>query len=380
MSAPAVSSELLTLLREDSAGLAGDLGPAPWDRIVREAMAQGLVPWLFRRLERADGLRWLPAETADVLRQGALGAGARSLLLADELARLLRACTERGVRCAPVRGPALAERLYGDAAARPTGDLDLVVPRSELPGLVALLRDLGFRELSHHSRFAELFSYTLALVKDRHGWIVVEPHWTIAYPPYADRVDMDAVWRRAARARVVGVETWSLAPEDLLFHLCLHLMHPDGGVPLLWLYEVDRFVRQARREIDWSRFLSLVRTPGPGALAGRALGRVRELFATPLPAPTVEALAAAPAPAERRVLQLLADGAYVDGREELATLLSLPTARLRARYVLGLLFPSPEFMMIQNGLALRRDLPLAYLRRCGRLAWRGARATARLVR
>lgn len=389
MTAVSISPELVMLLR------GADTGPPPVDvppalvrsvdataraRLVDAAIVQGLGPWLCRTLDRTAGLDDLPADAARRLHESALGVAARNLVLCDELAGILRAAAAADVRCAPVRGPALAERLYGDVSVRPSGDLDLIVERQALPRLVAVLESLGFRELSHRPGFAGAFSYALSFVRDRHGWIVVEPHWTITYPPYVDGVDMDAVWRRCRLTRIVGAPAWALAPEDLLFHLCLHLLHPDGGAPLLWHYEVHRLVVLAGDDLDWPLFLSLAREPALLALVAEALSVVQSLFATPLPPGAAAALAAARTAARgRRIVELLADGERGDGREELATLMSLPTARLRARYVLGLLFPSRQFMTAQHGLTRRGQLPLAYLARCGRLGWRGARAISRLV-
>lgn len=375
-----VAPALVALLREPhaAAGLASRTAGG-WEPILRDAASHGLASWLYRSLDRAGVLAELPADVVDRLRQLCRAVAARNMLLAAELADVLRACEAQGVPCVPVRGPALAERLYGDITARPMGDLDVLVHRDDLARVASVLCDRGFQELSHRSEFARMFSYTLVFVKQRHGWVIVEPHWTIAYPPFVDRVDMTAVWAGCVRTHVVGVESWSLGREDLLLHLCLHLMHPDEYVPLLWVAELDLLLRREGNELDWSRFLATARAARLGFLLAHALDRVRQLFGTPVPAGVFDELAhPAPGAIEQRVMRLLADDARPDGREQVATLLALPSARLRLRYVLGLLFPSPQFLRTRAGVSGSARLAVAYPQRWCRLAWRAARALAKL--
>ena len=382
MTALAVSPALVQLLREGNpdAGRPSGRTAGDWDRIVRDAIPQGLGPWLYRSLDRSGTLRDLPEDAAARLRDEALGVAARNMMLQTELVGLLRASEERGVVCVPLRGLALAELLYGDAAGRPMGDLDVLVRKDDLPRVTCILRDLGFRELTHRPGFAQAFSYTLVFARERHGWILVEPHWTIAYPPFTDRLAMEGVWARCLRRRTVGVESWSLGREDLLLHLCLHLMHPDTAVPLLWFYEVDRLVRRDEAGLDWSRVSSIAESAAVGFLVSQALGRVRELFGTPVPQEVLGGVAPPPRGAQHeRLSRVLGEGSGLDGREELAVFFTLGSIRLRLRYVLGLLFPSAEFMMTRYELTHRSQLAPAYLRRCGRLAWAAGRGILRLI-
>jgi hypothetical protein len=313
--------------------------------------------------------RQLPAGLSDQLEGQFCGIAAHNMLLASELKSILRTFEASQVPCAPLRGPALAERLYRDITARPMGDLDLLVRKEDLPGVTTILRDLGFRAVDYRTGFAQAFSYTLGFFKERHGWIVVEPHWTITYPPFVDRVDMERVWQRCVRGRVVGVETWVLAQEDLLLHLCLHLTHQDKTVPLLWFYELDRLLRQEQEGFDWSRFLSCAREASLEFLLLQVLACAKTLLTTPIPDQVIEQLALEPPRSgEGRLLRCLGvSNAY--GRENLAVLLTLGELRTKLRYALALLFPSPEFMLIQNGLTRRRQLALAYVRRFCRLSW-----------
>lgn len=383
MTLPAVHPFLMEVLRglEPEAPARPALENPDWEEVVSGAAAHGLIPLLFRWLKRSDLGRGLPPGLAESLDEQVFGLAALNMVLADELKSVLRAFEARGLPCAPLRGLALAERIHRDITARPMGDVDLLVRKKDVPAAAAILGDLGFREIDRRPGFARAFSYTLELLKGRHGWIVIEPHWTLTYPPFVDRIDMDAVWDRCVRGQVVGVETWLLSGEDLLFHLCLHLAHKDASAPLLWWYELDRLVRLEQAALDWSRVLSLARHGRLEFLVAQVLGRVTALFATPIPDHVLGELTAEhPSSFDRRLARLLARASDVDGKESLAVFLALGGFRERLSYALGLLFPSPQFMRLQSGETGRAGLLAAYVRRCCRLAWAGSRGVARLLR
>lgn len=209
MTTPMVHPFLMGLLR--GRDLAALMPPSPedhaWEEIIRDATQQGLLPILYRRLKTSDSGRMVPAPTLDHIKESVLGLAARNVLLAQELVCIFRAFEARRLACVPLRGLALAELLYGDITARPMGDLDLLVRKEELQAVATILKGLGFQEIDRRPGFAQAFSYTLEFFKDQPGSVIVEPHWTIAYPPFADRVDMGQVWKRCVRGRVVGVDT-----------------------------------------------------------------------------------------------------------------------------------------------------------------------------
>jgi hypothetical protein len=361
---------LVRLLRGADAGAAG---VDEWRAVAASARAHRLEPWLHRRLRRVD--LDVPADVRECLERAAVDVAARNLALAAELAAILRAVDAGGLACAPLRGIALAEALDGDQATRPMADLDLLVRHAEIDRTAATLGALGYQEVDRRAGFAREFGNTLELVTQRHGGIVVEPHWSLAYPPFTDAVDDARVWATCARGTVAGAPCWLLSPAALLLHLCLHVAHKAPDVPLLWVWEVDRL---ARRAPDWGELVALAAPVR--SLVSEALAGARATFDTPVPGAALEALARPPADRRRgRLARLVSAGSYVDGRESLATFLALPGLRPRLRFATALLFPSPAFMRVEYHLSRDRELPGAYARRVGRFAWEGLKGSARLV-
>ena len=353
-----------------------------WDSILSDAAAHGFMPLLYRWLNASGSDRQLPHPAIDRIKASAFRLAARNIVLAQELASILLTYETRQIPCAPVRGLALAELLYGDITARPMGDLDLLVRKDDLPSVAAALTGLGFREVDRRPGFARRYFNTLEFVKERHGSIIVEPHWTIAYPPFTDRIDMDAVWKRCVMGRVVGVETRLLAREDLLLHLCFHLIHRRDDAPLLWYYELDRLIRQTGAALNWPQVVLVAAEAGQALLLAESLEKVKGLFATPIPEQVftqLEGSRTARRSAENRLARLLAGDSTADGRESLALFFALTGLRAKTRYALSLLFPSSEFMRLNYGPSNRRQLGLCYLARAARLAWEGLKGIGGLL-
>ena len=359
MTGAAAHPFLLDALRDRDSDEWPDPG-SEWPCVLDAARSQGVIQLLYARLRRSDERSRRAGPWLEALRRESFRVAARSLELSVELADLLAAFEAAAAPCVPLRGPALAERLYGERTARPMGDLDLLVRRADIPRVRDLLIPRGYRELDRRRGFAERYSYTLEFYRERRPAVVVEPHWTIAYPPAAARLGMDSVWARCVAGSVLGITSRSLCAADLLLNLCLHLIHADRAAPLLWHYEIDRLIRREADALDWAVFVETVRQAGVESSVSIALVRVTELFDTPLPGHVQRRLGAGSgAPAfTQRVAET-----SVDGRESLALLFDLGGPRAKLRYALAILFPAPDFMRVHCGLSGARRLGLAYLGR-----------------
>ena len=321
-----------------------------------------------------------PDETHRELKRASSEIAAKNLLLSSELVEILKGFHQRSISCISLRGITLGELLYGNITMRPTGDIDLLIRQEGLSEVRGLLCDLGFYEVEARPGFARDFYYTLTFFKERHMTVIVEPHWTIAYPPFLDRIKMEAVWDRSVVGEIASVETRLLGPEDLMIHLCLHILHHDDSAPFLWFYELDRLIRSEPFHPDWALFLSLVHEARLEPLIYVVLNRVRAVFKTPIPGMILEGLAGVPStPFEARLFHLLTAAPNVKGREKIAMLLSLKGLRTRIRYAVSFLFPSSHFIRAQYGVSSRWQVGLTYFKRLCYLTWEGLKTVTRFL-
>jgi len=358
-----------------------------WDVVLSDAAEQSLTPLLYHWLTSAPSSHQPPGPYMEEMKTAVSGITAQNLFLAQELAQILTSFQQNGLDCIPLRGLALTEQLHGSISARSMGDLDLLVRREALSEVATVLGSLGFLEIDRRPGFARTFSYTLEFVKETHGTILVEPHWSIAYPPFAERVDMAQIWKRCHRGIVAGVATWLLSSTDLLLHLSFHLIHKGNKAPLLWFYELHRLLQQKTAEMDWPQITLIAHQTGQSLFLAEVLCNLRHLFNSPIPSPVLSQLMAKHShslhvhsitPLERRLARFLTSDSLVDGRESFAQLFAIRGFRLKIRFALALLFPSLAFMRFHYGLSGRGHLALSYAVRLLFLACEGCKGLVSL--
>jgi len=218
--------------------------------ILRGNGSAGLAWWRIRD----QGLRDHPqaAELRDNFRQQTL----RDRLMERHLAEIIPFFRKRGIE--PVLGKGWAVgRLYPSVGLRPYGDLDLLIPPSQLPAAEAALleRDRPPAPVELHATFRQLLDRT--------------PEELVA---------------RAQTALLDDVEVRVLAPEDHLRLLSLHGLRHGLWRPT-WLCDVAVFldwISSDPASFDWELCTSGDQWRSEGVRCG--LGLARDLLGADLEA------------------------------------------------------------------------------------------------
>jgi hypothetical protein len=168
------------------------------------------------------------AEMPEFFTDAARESRRRANLLATELEALLHQFAERGIDVLPLKGPALSQALYGDAALRLCKDLDLLVRSNDYLRAEALLIDLGFAAGAMNDSERRFY---------RNG-ILVELHFDITSPRIF-QFDLEGIWSRSRRGNFRGKPMRVMSDHDLILFLCSHgLSH--GFSRLVWILDVAR--------------------------------------------------------------------------------------------------------------------------------------------
>jgi hypothetical protein len=121
-----------------------------------------------------------------------------------------------GIRTLLLKGPSIAAWLYGDGAARPYGDSDLLVAPGSYRPAGEVLRELGFRDLAYPWH------------RDSQTWLrrsdtsYVDLHRSLkGASALPDRV-WDALAAHTDTLRVGGIEVEALRVPALALHVALH--------------------------------------------------------------------------------------------------------------------------------------------------------------
>jgi hypothetical protein len=242
---------------------------------------------------------------------------------------------EADIRASSLKGPLLAETLYGDPARRSSSDVDLLVAPDQLARAVAVVRELGYGPPRDRVGERGLPLLHFALVHERGELPPIELHWRVHW--YESRFA-----RERLLAPLGGDEQWRAEPIDELAALLLFYAR-DGFVGLRHACDIGAW---------WDAF--------GGGVRGGAIDALIDDH------PQLEhVLRTSLAVAERTVglpARELARGARVRARGRVAALLSDPCPRAGAAQqyaqmglVDGLLAPPGELRaFVARQLAPRR--------------------------
>jgi hypothetical protein len=161
---------------------------------------------------------------------------------------------DRGVRVMLLKGTALSALHYRDLGARPMADLDVMVPRVQVPQALDVLAACRLtRAPGAPDRFnetlARLFhAYTYEDASGRH----LDLHWRL-FAPLPDSDDDEAVWDAAVPVDLLGVRALALCPADQLLHVCGHGVAWNHVPPLRWISDAAAVLRASGDAMDWQR-------------------------------------------------------------------------------------------------------------------------------
>ncbi len=206
--------------------------------------------------------------------------------LEGELLALHKIFGAAGLPFMPLKGLVLSHFLYQDPVLRPCVDIDLLVPGAELARAAALLRERGYRFITHwnsrRDRFRRRVSNHWELFHPERR-IMLELHHQLLSRSCSSKLGIEGIWRNAQAVALSGREFLFMSPEDLLLYLAVHSAK-ENWASLLQVYDMAALI-SVHPHLDWAAVLaraeewhSLRRLMISCALAA-------ELFQVELPAP-----------------------------------------------------------------------------------------------
>ncbi len=334
------------------------LNEAEWNALLPLAPAHGVAPLLFIQLKDRE----LPERARAQLRALYVANSVRNEKLLAEQACLLAAFSEKSIPAWPLKGPHLADKLYGDFAARQVADLDLLIRPADLASGDAVLRSLGYTRQTHGDIASlddagELIYLRSAPNTAESMTFAVDLQQRVL--PYGRRDPL------ADRIRAQG-----MTPENLLLLLCVNQV-AHRFARLKYLVDVAACFRTLPENFNWDDFTAAAHeldfTPG----IYLSLLWAHEAAAAPVPASVLSSLR--PDPGTLRLLarslgagpvEALARGAELDGPAGAWAILACTRSGLpRARQFARILFPSPAALRQEFFATPGRPILYLYLAR-----------------
>lgn len=140
--------------------------------------------------------------------------------------------------------------LYPNPDLRSMGDADILVKENELDKVRKILLNMGYIEGSSNDNHISF---------EKEGALEIEVHWTLSKKRCFKDISFfeENVWNNAIKTKVGNSNVLSMANNELLLHLCLHLAShaTSGGFGVRQLSDIVLLVEKERLNIDWDKFL-----------------------------------------------------------------------------------------------------------------------------
>lgn len=236
-------------VRREGLGVKGDTANAINAECKRQHMAPGSM--LRAPCDVGEGSM---KEAREKLRRLAKINAFRAAILTEELARVLKLFAKGGIPAIPLKGPALAQALYGDPSLRTSVDLDILVPRSMVQRAFNLLRADGYKSEFGPGFFANLLlrhNIEYALRRCERGFdYIVELHWGVLWGGKAEKNIAERLWADPNPATVFDAPAYALSIEWQILVLAAHAArHQWQG--LKWLVDLHELCSSP--DVDWDK-------------------------------------------------------------------------------------------------------------------------------
>lgn len=255
-----------------------------WNYLIQAASCHGTLPLLYRNLNKLCPDE-VPNTTLNQLKSVFYALAWRNLYLTGELLRLLALFRNRGLRAFPFKGPVLAATAYGNLSLRHFGDLDILMPRENIPAAKDILVRQGYCP-----KFQFTPSEEAAYLRSHHDYkfvrfkdgLIVEIQWGVTQWSFPFPIDFEELWRHRKEVCLAGSTVFNLSLEHTLLILCVHGTK-HRWEQLLWICDVAELINAYRQRIDWERLMKRARTLGGLRMLLLGLFLAHDLLGAALP-------------------------------------------------------------------------------------------------
>ena len=327
-----------------------------WDKLQQTLDAEGLIPLVYQVIRNQN---IIPTSIESKWQKVYYHNACRNTLLFKELATVLHTLKTAGVEVIVLKGAALAEMIYGNIAARPMSDLDLLIHPENLSLTRQVLAKLGYTAtgVDMQTGFTEEFRNEGTFYKQGIVDIYIDLHWRLISPVYYQRrFGTDWFWETCLPVKINQSPALILGCEAEVLYLCAHLMLHHDGKSLLWLHDIAAVINFYGEKIDWELVISKAKEYNLVLSLQKILWRVANDWNVSIPVEVLNKLRVLK-PSRNEVLT------YIWQHQIMALRLFADVAgakdwRLRLRIVWDTLFPSREYM--QHRYKIRHPLLLPF--------------------
>ena len=263
--------------------------PLNWRVVGELAEREKLLPVLWHRLRNHTSC--IPLAIAERIHAQAAVTEFRMAMTETVLHDVVRRLAAENIRVMLLKGAALATTVYPSFAARPMGDVDILVPPGEAQRAWQCLVDAGWTlELSGGDRFYEGHHHLAGLMDPNGLHLVLEVHRSMLPTAGPFILDENEVWRDACPVQLGTTTAWVPSTQHQLLHHCVHFAWSNMLTSGIGRTVRDVAVLVGQNEIDWGCFVGLARRTRAATCSYWTLAMSQTLAGARVPAAVLASL------------------------------------------------------------------------------------------
>ncbi|RAV22104.1 nucleotidyltransferase family protein [Paenibacillus contaminans] len=230
--------------------------------IACEMKKAAVAPQLFTLMKHTGSLEKAPDFFLRELRHAYELTVYQNLFLLSEEQRIRNCFESNKIEVIPLKGTRFAERVFGDFAARGTGDIDLLVRTSQMPSAIAYLQALGYTQDDEQAKDHFHLTFSKPLESSNES-VCVELHWNLV-KERTSRLRIEEFWHDAACLKGF-IFNKELSVQHTFHAICLHganhymdsLKHVLDIVQMIEKFadeiDMDKLLQDARRDLHFTK-------------------------------------------------------------------------------------------------------------------------------
>ncbi|MFJ7934426.1 nucleotidyltransferase family protein [Sporosarcina sp. NPDC096371] len=212
-----------------------------WELFLQLARHHRIYPLIYPKLSKME-VGEIPSQVLHTLGREYKENTFQMLNLSGEMERISKLFNENGIRSIFLKGPVIADAIFGDISLRTSKDLDVLIPKSDVEKTEELLLSCGYEKEGDHATFKmEMWRSHHVSYYHTQKRIQIEIHWRFYTPP-AKEPSFDELWIRKRLSTLTSSAVYFLGEEDLFLYLVGHGAK-HGWFRLRWLADIDQIIR-----------------------------------------------------------------------------------------------------------------------------------------
>ena len=230
-----------------------------WDGLLYQAEEQGMGPLLHMHLAAID--REVPDTFLRGLRFLSLRHQQANVLLMKSLRHVLSLLEAEGIPSLVLKGAALCQTLYPKIGLRPMRDIDLLLSEEDVHHAHAFLQKKGFQTST--TALPEGYFHLPPLLQNVDGMqVCFELHHGLFPndPPYYQSLPFAGLHQNGLAFEIDGMTAYTLAAEEMLWHLYQHGFHAPltyEHYKLISVSDIVSLVESKADELDWEKITTV---------------------------------------------------------------------------------------------------------------------------